>query len=311
MINNNCKVTELVGKSNFIQNIKSVVEQVSKNNASVLLAGERGTGKRLIAQHIHYKTDEKQTKRDFFEVNCKSPDTSDMISVFSGIKRFIPVDKQITLFVNHVDEMKSDVQSYFLQCIDEMRNLNLKVKIISATESNLEVLVEKGIFLKELFFKLSSVVLNIEPLRQRKEDILPIAEFYRQQFCKQSGISLTQFSANAIEAMENQFWRGNVDELINSIQKAFMVYDDSVIKAVDLGLDSNFGKDGKIESLEISQAGNGTDYLPLKDAVDQFKKNYITKILEENGWNQTKTARILGIQRTYVIKLIKELQIKK
>ena len=105
--------------------------------------------------------------------------------------------------------------------------------------------------------------------------------------------------------MLNHFWLGNADELINSVQRAFIVGQEPVIKAVDLGLES----EASVEN--FSPIETELDDKSLKSAVDLFKKEYVTKILEENGWNQTKTAQILGIQRTYVIRLMNELNIRK
>ena len=138
---------------------------------------------------------------------------------------------------------------------------------------------------------------------------MPIAEFYRQTFAKQSGINLQNFSDKAKDALESQFWKGNVDELINSIQKAFMVSDNQIITVNALGINAK-ATEVPVDVSDMKDNENG-NFMTLKDAVDEFKKAYLIKVLEANGWNQTKTARILGIQRTYVIKLINELEIKR
>lgn len=309
MVNNCYKVTPLIGDSDFIQNLKGLVSSVGANTASVLISGERGTGKKLLAQRIHYATGTNQTKRDFYEINCKVCDVSDAKMTLNGITRFIPVEKKISLFINHIDELNEELQLYFLKCIEEIRKLGLQVKIISSAESNLEEKVESKKFLKDLFFQISTVVINTVPLRQRKEDIMPIAEFYRQTFAKQSGINLQNFSDKAKDALENQFWKGNVDELINSIQKAFMVSDNQIITVNALGINAK-ATEVPVDVSDMKDNENG-NFMTLKDAVDEFKKAYLIKVLEANGWNQTKTARILGIQRTYVIKLINELEIKR
>ena len=120
-------------------------------------------------------------------------------------------------------------------------------------------------------------------------------------FSYKSSIFKPLFSKEAIFLMENAFYKGNVDELLNSIQRAFIVGEIPVIKPVDLGFNEDNSSLVTCENLN----------LPLKQAIDSFKKEYLTKVLEANGWNQTKTAQILGIQRTYVIRLINELGIRK
>ena len=141
-------------------------------------------------------------------------------------------------------------------------------------------------------------------MRSRKEDILIIANYYKNYFEKKSGIKFDDFSDIVVAAIENAFWCGNVDELINSIQRAFIVGNKNYITKQDLGLESLSSLE-LVEGMELNVQDKS-----LKNAIDTFKKEYITKILEENGWNQTKTAKVLGIQRTYVVRLINELNIR-
>ena len=197
------------------------------------------------------------------------------------------------------------LQKTFLDLIKATSQKGMDLKVICSVESSLEEKVNSGKFLPDLYYRLNAIVLNILPLRQRKEDIIPLAESYLQTFAKKSGYKFTSFSEAAKEAMLNHFWLGNADELINSVQRAFIIGQEPVIKAVDLGLES----EASVEN--FSPIETELDDKSLKSAVDLFKKEYVTKILEENGWNQTKTAQILGIQRTYVIRLMNELNIRK
>ena len=147
-------------------------------------------------------------------------------------------------------------------------------------------------------------MLNILPLRQRKEDIIPIAQSYLKIFSKKSGYKFTDFSQEAKDSMMNRLWKGNADELINAVQRAFIVGNPPVIESADLGIESvNIFSENISKYLQENKT--------LKNATEAFKKEYLTKILEDNGWNQTKAARVLGIQRTYVIKLINELDIRR
>lgn len=303
------KITPLIGDSDFTHNICNLISTISKNFASVLLIGERGSGKRLIAQHIHnaFALDSQINsfnKKDFYEINCKSFSESDIRLVFGGISRFVPEGKKVTLFVNFVNELSAQLQVDFYNTIIKARENGVNLKIICSSEINFEEDVLSGKFSTDLYYLINSVVLNTQPLRLRKDDILPIAEYYRELFKKQSGLDFIQFSDMAKEELTLQYWKGNIDELINSIQRAFLVGNEKIIKTEDLGLVSS-------TSVNADVTGYGLEDKSLKNAINSFKKDYVTKVLEENDWNQTKTARILGIQRTYVIKLINELGIKK
>ncbi len=200
--------------------------------------------------------------------------------------------------------MALNVQKSFLELINQTTQKGMNLKIICSTENSLEGKVADGDFIADLYYKINAVTLNVLPLRQRKEDIIPIAESYLQVFSRKSGFNFESFSDDAKTVMLNHFWIGNADELINAVQRAFIVGKPPVIRDVDLG----FSNDNAAVQTVV---GSDTDDKTLKTAIDLFKKEYITKILEECGWNQTKAAKILGIQRTYVIRLINELQIRK
>lgn len=298
----NKNVTAFVGESSFAKEIKTLIQTVSQNNASVLLIGERGSGKRLIAQHIHYSI--AKSFGYFFEINCLSYNQEQILVAFETVNKLIAYDQRITLFISYIDEMSQNVQKSFLEFINHTTQKGMNLKIICSSEKSLEGKVSEGVFSADLFYKLNAVTLNVLPLRQRKEDIIPIAESYLYAFSRKSGFNFESFSDDAKQAMLCHFWSGNADELINAVQRAFIVGKPPLIRDIDLGFTNN---NATVQNV----IGGDTDDKTLKTAVDLFKKEYVTKILEECGWNQTKAARLLGIQRTYVIRLINELQIRK
>ena len=267
-----------------------------------MLIGERGTGKRLISQHIHYKA--AGNFGYYFEINCKSFDKQQIIEAFSTVQNLIALNQKITLFLSFVDELSDEMQQVFKTFLQKTSKKSLNIKIICSVENSLEEKVSRGYFLPDLYYRLNSVVLNVLPLRQRREDIIPIAQTYLKSFSKKSGYNFTDFSEDASFSMKNCIWAGNADELINAVQRAFIIGTPPVINSSDLGIfnSRNFFDDNMQKNNESKT---------LKNAIETFKKEYVTKILEENGWNQTKTAKVLGIQRTYVIKLINELNIQK
>lgn len=296
----NKNIPPFVGVSDFTKEMQTLIPNLSKNNASVLLIGERGSGKRLIAQHIHYSA--AKSFGYFFEINCKSFSREQILLSYETVSKLIAFDQRITLFISNVDELPLELQTSLLELINGTARKGLDLKLICSAENSLEDKTKQGTFLPDLYYRLNALILNVLPLRQRKEDIVPIAESYLKSFSIKSGYKFNEFSEGAKQALINHFWIGNIDELINSVQRAFIVGEEPVINAVDLGFEDAFTESIAETSLEDKS---------LKTAVDLFKKEYVTRILEENGWNQTKAARILGIQRTYVIRLMNELQIRK
>lgn len=294
------KVTPFAGQSSFAKEISTLVQTLSGNNASVLLIGEKGTGRRLIAQHIHSHCD-----GYFFEINCRSFTELQVTESFENAGRMISYGQRITLFVSFADALTATMQTAFLDMIKKTADKNLNLKIICAAERPLETLVSSGVFLSELYTRLNTVVLNVPPLRQRKEDIIPIAQAYLSRFSRKSGLGFSEFSEGAKAAMLNSFWQGNADELINAVQRAFIVGTPPVITESDLGFMAGNPAVGETVEAIGKDGGDKT----LKTAIDAFKREYIIRILSENGWNQTKAAAVLGIQRTYVIRLMNELHI--
>lgn len=294
------KVTPFAGQSTFAKEISTLVQTLSGNNASVLLIGEKGSGRRLIAQHIH-----SGSGGYFFEINCRSFTEVQVIDSFETVIRMLSFGQRITLFVSFSGLLNKTMQSAFLEMIKKTADKSSNLKIICAAESPLENLVSSGEFLAELYARLNTVVLNVPPLRQRKEDIIPIAQAYLLRFSKKSGLGFKDFSEGAKAAMLDYFWQGNADELINAVQRAFIVGKPPVINESDLGFELGTPAVGETVEAVGREGGDKS----LKTAVDAFKREYIIRILSENGWNQTKAAAVLGIQRTYVIRLMNELHI--
>ncbi len=295
-------ITPFAGQSSFAKEINTLVQTLSQNNASVMLVGERGTGKRLAAQHIHYSA--AANPGYFFEVNCRSFSEAQILEAFETVSKLIAYDQKITLFVCYADRLSIKMQNAFLELMKKITEKKMNLKVITSVEAPLDEQIKEGVFLSDLFGRLNSVVLNFLPLRQRKEDIIPIAETYLKKFAKKSGLSFKAFSDGAKKAMLENFWQGNADELINAVQRAFIVGEPEIISESDLGFVTE-------SSTVVETIENVGEDRTLKTAVDAFKREYLIKIIEENGWNQTTTAAVIGIQRTYVIRLMNELHIRR
>ena len=293
-------VNSLAGESQFVAELKKISMVLCKNNASVLLKGEKGTGKRQFALLVHLQG--KNNPEDFFEHNCRvysEHETERFFDLVSQLPSFDFLGK--TIFISNVDNLSAVLQEKLLVLLRATREEQKNLRFIFSTEVNLEDKIEQGVFSNDLYCLMSSVPVNMIPLRQRKDDILPIANYYFAKLSTVSGVGFKGFSEEALEVMKNYFWPGNIAELKNAVERAFIVGEPPYIKTSDMAL----GSEGGLPTVETGEDKT------LKTAVNAFKKAYVTKILEENNWNQTKAAKVLGIQRTYVIRLIDELQIRK
>ena len=293
-------VNSLAGESQFVAELKKISMVLCKNNASILLKGEKGTGKRQFALLVHLQG--KNNPEDFFEHNCRvysEHETERFFDLVSQLPSFDFLGK--TIFISNVDNLSAVLQEKLLVLLRATREEQKNLRFIFSTEVNLEDKIEQGLFSNDLYCLMSSVPVNMIPLRQRKDDILPIANYYFAKLSTVSGVGFKGFSEEALEVMKNYFWPGNIAELKNAVERAFIVGEPPYIKTSDMAL----GSEGGLPSVETGEDKT------LKTAVNAFKKAYVTKILEENNWNQTKAAKVLGIQRTYVIRLIDELQIRK
>jgi Nif-specific regulatory protein len=171
------------------------------------------------------------------------------------------------------------------------------VRILAATNKDIEAMVDRGEFRSDLYYRLNVLPIYIPPLRQRTEDIPELAEFFLKKFIRETKKQFTGFSNEAMEAMLSYSWPGNIRELENCIERACVIGKNSWIRKEDL-----FLKLG-------NEAGADEGDRNLKTAINIFKTHFIQKVLEENSWNQTEAAKALDIQRTYLSRLIKELDI--
>ena len=305
-----CSADSLVGQSQFIQELKKISLVLCKNTSCILLKGEKGTGRRLFAYLVHLQG--KNNPEDFFELDCRVY-TQDEALKFLALVEQMPSYEFLgkTVFISGADCMTSAVQEKLLAVLGAIRGERKNIRFVFSTEVHIEDKIEQGTFSKDLYCLMSSVPVNMLPLRQRKEDILPVAEYYFARLRTVYGMGFEGFSDEAVEVMKNYFWPGNVAELVNAVERAFIMGEPPYIKTSALALGAGAGSDAAGSEEELLQAAEAVQDKTLKTAVNAFKKAYVTKILEENDWNQTKAAKVLGIQRTYVIRLIDELHIRK
>ena len=283
----------------FTDELKRVAQSVCSSNASVLISGERGLGKKLFARYIHFLG--KNPENTFYNYQGN---WNELVAIINNCNY---LSEHITVFFNRIEQLSLEIQEKLVLLIKDSGFNHRNVRYIFSTETSLDEKVEQQLFSKDLYFLISNVLVNMIPLRQRKDDILSIADFFFMESKNLYSSNSDGFSENAKSDMINYFWTGNIAELKNAVERGIICSTGPLIQTQDMALrignDSDFAQNIALE--------NNSEDKSLKTALDSFKKAYLIKILEENNWNQTKTARVLGIQRTYVIRLINELQIRK
>jgi Nif-specific regulatory protein len=307
----------VIAKSPVILEKIELIDRIAKTDSSVLILGESGVGKEVFAEQIHLRS--LRSQEPFIRVNCAAlPDGLLESELFGHIKgafthalgnrrgRFEMADGG-TIFLDEIGDLPLPLQAKLLRVIQEKTfekvgsdvSQRVNVRILAATNKDIDVLVERGEFRSDLYYRLNVLPLYIPPLRQRPEDIPELAAFFLKKCIRKLNKQFDGFSDDAMEAMLSYSWPGNVRELENCIERACVIG-----KTRRIQKDVLFLKNEASPS-EYEAGGNRN----LKRAINIFKAHFIRKILEENHWNQTETAKALDIQRTYLSRLIKELNI--
>ena len=316
--------------SPVMKDLVKVIDEVARTNSSVLILGESGVGKELFAEQIHLKSS--RSDKPFVRVNCAALSPQLLESeLFGHVKgaftdavkdrtgRFETADGG-TIFLDEIGELPLDLQVKLLRIIQSKtfekvgsnKTQFVNVRIVAATNRDLEKMTQEGLFRQDLYYRLNVLPLHIPPLRNRKEDIEPLARFFLHKFSGETKKNFSGFSNDAIQLLDSYYWPGNVRELENTIERACVLGHPPVIRAEDFRLQPSVcsGENSKTVDFAYADIELPAGDRTLKTAVNQFKKAYITRILDETSWNQTEAGKILGIQRTYVSRLLNELHIR-
>lgn len=313
---------QFVAKSSLVQDLLKELENVAKTNSSVLILGESGVGKELFAEQLHIKS--LRSDKPFVRVNCAALSPQLLESeLFGHVKgaftdavanrkgRFEMADTG-TIFLDEIGELPLDLQVKLLRVIQSRtfekvgssETIKVDVRIIAATNRDIEQMVAEGTFRSDLYYRLNVLQLNIPPLRQRKEDIMPLANFFCEKFSNETKKNFKGFSKSAIDDLLEYYWPGNVRELENTIERACVLGTPPFIQSTDLRMNS------KINQNQANKSDDKSIDKSLKNAITEFKKNYVIQVLEQVSWNQTEAAKVLDIQRTYLAKLMTDLDIR-
>ncbi len=306
---------EIVGESPQIIALKETIKKTASSQSRVLIYGESGTGKELVARAIHNESDRKH--KNFIEVNCAAiphelieselfgHEKGSFTGAFERKKGKFEMAHEGTLFLDEIGDMSLSAQAKVLRVIETQefqrvggnKKIKVDVRIITATNKNLQDEIKKTNFREDLYFRLNVIPIHIPPLRERKTDIPLLAEYFLNHFAKQYGQKPKILSKLAIQGLMNHDWPGNVRELKNAIER-FVIMNPAEI----------------IDFKEIPYSRNETSdiygYRTLREAREHFERNFIIKKLKEHNWNVSKTAEEMEIERSNLHRKIKSLGIE-
>jgi Nif-specific regulatory protein len=314
--------SEIVGSSQRMQKLHQAIAQAAPNRATVLIRGESGVGKELVARAIHYSSPRK--KGPFVCLNCAALSETLLESelfghekgAFTGaterkIGKFESADLG-TLMLDEIGEMSPSIQAKFLRVLEGHpfervggnRAIKVDVRVIAATNRDLEKDVSENKFRRDLYFRLNVVEIVVPPLRKRIEDVIDLAAYFLDRFNNETGKKIRGFTPAAIEQMQKYRWPGNVRELRNVIERAVVLARGDRVDVDDLAL-SNLAPAS--ESGEIALPV--VSYAPT--TLAEMERRHILMTLNAEGWNKSRTAAVLGIERSTLDRKIRRYELKR
>lgn len=304
------KESVIIGESEAIKNIYEIIKRVAKTNSRVLITGENGTGKELVAKEIHRLSN--RSNKPFVEVNCASLPNELIESELFGHEKgaFTGATSQRigkfeqahlgTLFLDEIGDMSLSAQAKVLRCIESgqfervggSKKIKVDVRLISATNKNLTKEIAEGRFREDLFHRLNVIPIYVPPLRERKEDIPLLIYHFTKQICEENFIKTKEFSKEAIEFLKYQSWYGNIRELRNLIERIIIINPKDFYTLED------------VQKLMVTRQEPISEYDFSMDSFQEFKeaseKVFLLKKLKQYDWNISKTAEVIGIQRSHL-----------
>jgi two-component system nitrogen regulation response regulator NtrX len=310
---------QLVGESPAIQKLKKEIDLAAPTSGRVLIYGEIGTGKELVARLIHQQSPRRHKR--FIQINSAAiPDdlienelfgyaANEKTDADRGKKGKILLADGGTLFLDEIGEMSLKTQAKLVRFIEEQKFeplgsselLASDVRLIASTHKNLREHIAASKFREDLFFKLNIIPMAIPPLRERKEDIPLLIEYFLNYFAEEYGKKPKTMDKDAMKAFINYSWPGNVSELINVIERFVIMVQEREIKSTHLSL--------LVEPIEAQFVSTVEENQPLVQAKEQFEKDYIHKALLHNNWDIPKAASELKLDNNVLEEKIKELGI--
>ncbi|MBC7372268.1 MAG: sigma-54-dependent Fis family transcriptional regulator [Bdellovibrionaceae bacterium] len=315
------KFDQIIGTSDEIQGVLRLVERVADSDSNILVHGETGTGKELVARAIHYNSP--RATGPFIPINCgaipaellESELFGHIKGAFTGaianrVGRFELADGG-TIFLDEIGDMDPTLQVKLLRALQEKcfepvgsaKTIQVNVRVIAATNVNLEEAVELGNFREDLYYRLNVIPITIPPLRERKTDIPLLLKHFMESFGKNKGRALQGITDDALECLVYYPWPGNIRELENLMERMTILKGHGNLEVVDLPLKYKAGKGvtKEVGVMEIPESG-----LDFNTAVDTYENALILRALEKTGWNRNQAAMLLKLNRTTLVEKIKK-----
>jgi len=298
-------IPNMQGEHPKMKEVFRVVAKIAPSNSTILIVGESGTGKELIARAIHEGSP--RHDKPFMAINCAAiPDTLIESELFGHEKgsftganaREIGIFEAAeggTVFLDEIGEMNVSMQAKLLRAIQEKEirrvggkvNIPLDVRIVSATNKELEQEIKKGAFREDLFYRLNVIRINLPPLRERGSDIKTLAEFFLEKYSKEAGVTLDGISKAALKLLMNYSWPGNVRQLESVIERSVLMAESNYIEPEDLP--------AEITAVGLLAGGIPFDLPPEGIAFEELEKGLIIKAMERADWVIGKAAPLLGM----------------
>jgi two-component system nitrogen regulation response regulator NtrX len=308
---------EILGDSALIQKLKEQIRVAAPTNGWVLITGENGTGKELVAKQVHVQS--RRADQPFVEVNCAAiPEELIESELFGHEKgaftgaiaqkrgKFELADKG-TIFLDEIADMSLRTQAKILRILQEHKfervggteTIEVDVRVIAATNKSLEKAIQEGTFREDLFYRLNVIPFHVPPLRERREDVPVLARAFVEEFCAESGMGVKTIAPRAMQALQGHPWPGNVRELRNLTERLVLLTPGPRIRPEDLPEEIR----GGVRAPELESA-------TLEDARRAFERDFLRDRLREHGWNISRTAEAIGLARESLSRKMRQFGIR-
>ncbi|MDK2971894.1 MAG: two-component system, NtrC family, response regulator HydG [Candidatus Sumerlaeota bacterium] len=317
----------IIGESPAMEQVLELIDRVAPTRATVLITGESGVGKELVARAIHQRST--RAGKPFVALNCAALTETLLESElfghekgsFTGATRthhgkFEDADNG-TIFLDEIGETDNNFQTKLLRVLQEgiivrvggNDPIKVDVRVLAATNKDLKILVAEGRFREDLFYRLQVVPMHIPPLRERREDIEALARHFVSKACQENGLGRRELSPEALEALRQAEWRGNVRELENTIERAVILTRGEVIEVDDLWLPPSDGDTRRASSGALMPDSMAN--LPLNEFIDAMTQQHVLRALERTAWKKQEASDLLGIDRATLYRMIKRFGLDK
>ncbi|VAX23814.1 Response regulator of zinc sigma-54-dependent two-component system [hydrothermal vent metagenome] len=318
-LKNKYKFDTIIGSAGRMMDVFDLTMRAASVRSTVLITGETGAGKELIAKAIHYNSG--RSEKPFIKVNCSAITETMLEAELFGIDKNVAtgVDARIgkfeaadtgTIFLDEIGDMSPATQAKVLRALQEReiervgshQARKVNIRIIAATNIDLERAMDEGDFRRDLFYRLNVIVVDIPPLRERKEDIPALTEFFIQKVCDENRLAVKKVDQKVMERLMSHSWPGNVRELENTIERSVVMCDGDTLKIENLPMILS----ERESAISVSFMNQSSD---LDNAVAEFERKLILDALERNSWRQNRAANELGVTERSMWYKIKKLGI--